>query len=275
MLLNFLKRSLNRGAPPGDGLRGALSGEFDIKNDTISGWVRRVPLVSNGNILVQAIRGHNVIADCVAQHPDERWRVGFTMPMDERFALAELARESIRITAVNERGDTGLLTLDGVTRLELIRRYMGVPVDPVFDIDLSRGGDAQPYLGTGWADPERSFRWMLDEDSFVHFKSPPTESEYFLRLKYSAFISDFTPIQPLDIYVNENLLASFTEQNYILSFREFRFSGECFSGVDNSTMRLHHPGAARPSDVKGVPDRRRLSLCLARLGLMRIKAEQG
>jgi len=261
------KRSL---APPEVTLfLGDMVGRYDITGAFITGVVGKVQGVKNGSIWIQARRRGKVIAEYLVPASKDGW-LHFKMPIEDRFTVEEVARDAVAINCVNSRGDAGLLTLDGNTRLQLIRQYMGVPVEPVLDLDFSRSGNARPYLERGWSASEPAYTWTIDEESTIRFKSPSPPGPFLLRMTYSSFITEFVPLQPLDCYINEHMIASFTEDNRKVTFREFRVNAGIFQGVEESVIRLAHPFAAAPNKFANVKDNRRLAFCFQTLSILRV-----
>ncbi len=271
-MLDFMKSRRRLTRPAEVGMPGVIIGKFDIRDDFIVGTVGKVTGRKNGTLWSEAWRGRKLIAEAPVPDPGGGW-LDFKMPIAGRFTLEELARESVTIRARNSCGDTGTLVMNGTTRLELIRKFMGVPVVPVFELDFSRSGNARPYLGEGWSPAEATFTWTLGENSFIIFQSPTEPGTYLLRLTYSAFVAEFVPIQPLEILINGVSVADFTENHRAVSFREFRVPQTLFNGLAQSTMCLHHPRAARPDESTGTKDNRRIAFCFLRLSLVKLVNE--
>jgi hypothetical protein len=272
-MLNFLKYHRRLSASAGAGMPGVVIGKFDVRDDFIVGTVGKVTGRKNGTLWSEAWRGQVLIAEEPVPDPGGGW-LDFKMPIAGRFTLEELARETVTIKARNSCGDTGTLLMNGTTRLELIRQYMRVPSVPVFELDFSRSGNALPYLGSGWSPAEAKFTWTLGDDSIIRFESPTERGTYLLQITYSAFVADFAPIQPLDVFINDTLVANFTENHRAVSFREFRVAHHVFRGRPQSTIRLYHPHAARPDELTGASDSRRIAYCFLKLSLLRLIDEQ-
>jgi len=269
MIFGLMKPKRSSGPPEVTLFLGDMVGRYDIVGDFIVGVVGKIQGVKNGSIWIQARRRGKVVAEYLVPDSKDGW-LHFKMPIEDRFTVEEVARDAVAINCVNSRGDAGLLTLDGSTRLQLIRQYMGVPVEPVLDLDFRRSGNAKAYLGRGWSVAEPDYTWTVGEESIIRFKSPAPPGPFLLRMTYSSFISEFVPLQPLDCYINDHMIASFTEDSRKPTFREFRFNKSVFHGVEESVIRLEHPFAAAPNKFAKVNDDRSLAFCFRTISILRV-----
>ncbi len=270
-MLGSLKRLLGWTWGDDAGFAGALTGTYDLYGDTIRGVVEFELPDSRRGLEVQALRYGNPIAACPVEPGGGGSKLRFELPMLGRFTAADLAHETVIIAARNPRGDSGTLGLEGSTRLELIRTYLGVPAETIIDLDFTRHGNARPFLGKGWSNAEDTFTWTEDDDSFIHFRTPAAPGPFLLRMRLVASIAAFVPIQLMQIHLNEAVVATFTESDPAEQFREFRLTGESFAGTTESHLRLHHPYAVRPRDHHASStDGRRLAFRVKRLSLVRV-----
>jgi hypothetical protein len=253
-----------------DGIPGGLTGTYDLHGETIFGWVDKIPYATSQGVDVEVVRRGSVVAACRTGRETDGGRLPFTLAMDGRFTESELAHETVVVTARSGRGDTGTLKLDGTTQLLLVRAYLGVPVEKILDLDFSSRGNAQPYLGQGWSGSEARFTWTLDDDSFVHFASPAGPGPYLLRLAFGACVMPLVPVQKLDIFLNDVLVAAMIVNEENEGFHELPVDAALFARAAQSTLRLHHPYAARPSEHFDSGDNRRLALNFRALSLVRI-----
>ncbi len=256
-MFGFLKggraRDVERAVSP-------LEGIYDIRGDVLFGAVEKAaPFFSGLGMKVEALRGADVIASCDAVEVPGHTKMRFTLAFGGRFTVAELAREQVRLVARNERGDSGVLALDGATRVELIRDYMGVQVEPILNLDFAAGGNARPHLGVGWAGAEAMFTWAIDDVSVVNLPRDLTAGVYFARIVCGAFVTDFLRSQPMEIFLNEHPVGAFIDDSPAFQFREFRFELATDPAAGDFSLRFEHPGAARPSDLAATDDRRRLA----------------
>lgn len=253
-----------------DGIPGGLTGMYDVHGDTIFGWVDKIPYATSQGVDVEVLRRGTVVAACRAGRETDEGRLPFTLAMDGRFTESELAHETVTVTARSARGDTGTLKLDGITQLLLVRAYLGVPVEKILDLDFSSQGNAEPCLGRGWSGSEDRFTWTLDDDSFVHFLSPAGPGPFLLRLVFGACVLPMAPIQKLDIFLNEVLVAAMIINEEGEAFHELAVDAGLFAQAARSTLRLHHPYAARPSEHFESDDDRRLAFNFRALSLVRV-----
>ncbi len=254
------------------GVRGTVSGSYSIKGQSIIGRVNGTPFVTNHGTKVQALRGPAMIAETEVVATRSGERMPFAMSMASIFTIEELIRERVVITAVNARGDKGLLVLDGATRLELIREYLGEPSDKILDLDFTQDGNAGAALRQGWSRPEDNFTWTEGDDSFIELPALQAPADYTIRLVAGAYITDFVSRQVMEVFYENLSVGSFAADMPDLQFREFRFasggSARAFGGA--ARLRLHHPNAARPSDHTGSRDARRLAFRLKKLILIQL-----
>jgi hypothetical protein len=269
MIFGLAKPKRRREPPEVRHFFGNMLGSYDLEGGYITGVVGKIQGVNNGSIWIQARRRGKVVAEYLVPETKSGW-LHFRFPIEGRFTLEEVGRDIVAINCVNSRGDASLLPLDGTTRLELIRQYMGIPSEPILELDFKRSGNAKAYLGRGWSAPEGTSTWTLGEESIIRFKSPAPPGPFLLRMTYSCFVSEQVPLQPLDCYINDHLIASFTEDNRKVSFREFRFGPSVFQGVDESVIRLEHPFAAAPSKFSKVNDDRCLAFCFRTISIVRV-----
>ena len=253
----------------GLGVPGRLTGTFDIREQALIGHVDVIPEASSAGTRIEVWRENVVVATVETEPPNAHDRMLFRLPFEGRFAVSDLIRESVHLVARNARGDTGNIGLNGATQLELIRDYMGLPVEKVIDLHFTHGGNARPHLGTGWSGPEAEFTWTLDNDSLIHFPSPKPDGAYFLRLRARAFITNLVAMQKLDVFVNDELIANLVADTAEMEFNEFRFPGNVFT-KKQATVRLHHPYAGRPSEHLGTGDDRRLAFAVRRISVVRM-----
>lgn len=258
------KRNLARAPMPG-----ALSGSFDINGDKLTGIVGKTSGMVHGDVWAEARRGQDVLARCAMKKGGGAWQE-FEMPIEGRFTREELAREIVTVRACNSQGDSADLLMNGTTRLELIREFMGIAVETILDLDFRRSGNSRASLAQGWSAAEPDYTWTVGEESHIRFKSPPPPGPFLLRMKYSCFISDFVPVQPLDCFLNGHLVASFSEDHRRVTFREFRMSATVFEGVEDSVLKLVHPRAARPDKFGNSHDNRSLAFCFRTIAIVRV-----
>jgi hypothetical protein len=253
-----------------DGIPGGLTGVYDLHDDKIFGWVDKIPYATSGGVDVEVSRRGSVVAASRTERETDGGRLPFTLALDGRFTESELAHETVIVTARSGRGDTGTLKLEGTTQLMLVRAHLGVPVEKILDLDFSSHGNARRWLGQGWSGSEARFTWTLDDDSFVHFVSPASTGPYLLRLVFGACVMPLVPVQKLDIFLNDVLVAALIVNEDKEGFHEIPVDAGLFARSAASTLRLHHPHAARPSDHFDTGDNRRLAFNFRALSLVRV-----
>ncbi len=254
----------------GEGASGALEGSYDLDGNTISGTVLRVPHVRNGVVTVQAWRGSVLATECFAGPDTGSRRIPFAMKLGDHFTIGELAREAVIITAKNARGDTGRLTMNGSTQLELIRDHLAVPSETVFDLSFGHGGNARPFLGSGWSGSEATATWTIGAESYIYFDHSAVKADYRLRLRYRAYLAPFVRIQAMTIDLNDSTIAAFSENVTSLQFREFKVHWSHFGSGSRSVIRIHHPNAVIPRQHTESADDRCIAFAFERMALVRL-----
>jgi len=192
------------------------------------------------------------------------------MPIEGRFSPEEILYETVTLIARTDRGDTGVIKMEGAARFELTRMVLGGKVETLFDLDFTRQGNACPNLGKGWSVSEPDFTCTLDDNSFIHFQSPAAFGTYMLRMRFSPFIWKTLPIQTLDAYVNETQVDEYSTSAEGIVFHQGSFDGAVFHATAKSTIRLHHPNAGRFSEHYETADSRRMAFAFRRISLVRV-----
>jgi hypothetical protein len=249
----------------------ALTGWFELRVDRIIGWATDGTGSRVDGMRIEAVRRGLVIASCPATPQPQHGRFAFSMPLEGVFTGADLVTERVTIVARDSDGNNGRLKLDGAAQLELIRDHLGVPCVGILDLDFSRDGNARPYLGAGWSGAEENYTWTEGNDSFIGFDTPAEPGTYALRFTAAALVRKHEPWeQLLAVFLNDEEIGRRSETEGHARFQEFKFQHEAFGGTPRATLRLHHPGAVRPSDVDGTRDTRRLAFAFKRLSVVRL-----
>jgi hypothetical protein len=267
-LFGMLKRRRSESTP--SGVEGTLTGCFELRVDRIVGWVTDSFERAISRIHIEVLYHGRIIAARPATWRPEHWRFEFNIPIEGRFTSADLVTEDVTIIARDDRGNTGRMLLDGATQLELIREHLGVPCVTVLDLDFSSDGNARPYLGDGWWAEEGS-TWTTDDESLLSFDASAEPGIHALRLTAGAFIQKpELPRQTLKVFLNDTPIDDIVYTEPHAQFREIKFAAEALGAGPRATLRLHHPDAARPSEIKGSPDIRRLAFNFKRVTIVRL-----
>jgi hypothetical protein len=248
-----------------------LYGYFELRVDRIVGWVEDTYRSSAADMQVDVRCGGHLIASVVASAQPGEARFFFSVTVDDRVKAADLIRETVIVVARDSDGNTGRLLLDGAAQLELIRDYLGVPTIVSFDLDFSPGGNARPYLGSGWSGSGVDVTFMQDDESFINFETPSESGTYALRITIGAIIQKpDVPEQALTAFVNGVEVAQLFQTESPVQFHEFMFSSEAFTAIPHSSLRFYHPDAKRPCDLGWNGDIRRLAFSVKRISLVRL-----
>lgn len=249
-----------------------LTGNFALRGDAIAGSVRQGHGAIADSVLIEVTRGGSVIASCPATRHPQQERFNFVLPIQGRFTGRDLATESIAVTARDSAGNRGRLRLGGAAQLELIRDYLGAPVNVILDLDFTSGGNARPYLGAGWRNAEADFTWTENDDSFISLDAAGEPGTYVLRSTVAAFVRQpVLPFQVLEVFAGTWPIDSQLYREQHMKFSECKFPREAFGDAPRVTLRFHHPNAARPSEVAGSQDTRRLAFRFKRVTLVRLR----
>lgn len=267
--LNIFRRG--GAAPKPISVPNTLYGYFELRADRIVGWVQDAHGSKAATMQIEIfLRGSLIASFAATKQPEQRPFV-FSFPVENRFTAAELVKEEVFIRARDSDGNNGRMLLDGATQLELARETLGVPTVVIFDLDFSRGGNARPYLGAGWSGTEADFTWTENDDSFVNFDTPAEPGTYVLRMTAGAVVrKPELPEQDLALFIDATPIAQITQTEPHAQFQECKFEHQAFAGGPRATLRLHHPGAVRPSDLAPTTDTRRLAFGFKRLTLARL-----
>jgi hypothetical protein len=252
-----------------------LSGYFELRVNRIVGWSKDGYGSDAATMQIEVFVRGGLIASFAATKQPEQQRFVFSFPVDGRFTTVELVREDVLIMARDSDGNNGRILLDGAAQIELARETLGVPATVIFDLEFSRGGNARPYLGAGWSGEEAEYTWTENDDSFISFDTPTDSGAYALRMTAGAAVRrPERPTQDLEVFIDTTQVADIVYYFAHVQFNECKFAHDVFAGEPRTTLRLHHPGAVRPSDMGPSTDRRRVAFSFKRLTLIRLLQPQ-
>ncbi|HWB52372.1 MAG TPA: hypothetical protein VG651_24930 [Stellaceae bacterium] len=131
-------------------------------------------------------------------------------------------------------------------------------------IDFGAAGNSGAFCRSGWSRPEPRHTWTLGRDSTLELPRPLRPGTYCLAIELGPFVwQGKLSVQRLTVLVNGSQVAAF-------DLREMRRI-ECvipwpiLAPRDQVAVTFVHPDAAKPSDIKGVPDHREIALAFERL----------
>ncbi len=134
------------------------------------------------------------------------------------------------------------------------------PFPPMPADGLALGtAQADPYLGAGWADGERDFRWAKGRgDSVVRFRVPQVRSG-ILEMDLGAYLyPGKLPEQRLIVSMNDREIAHLSIRKR--AFDVYRFVVPDGVMREANVLCLQHPDAASPAVLEGKPDNRLLGM---------------
>lgn len=135
------------------------------------------------------------------------------------------------------------------------------------DVVFGKEGNATAYMGEGWSGGEDGFTWSIDDRSLLTFDTPPDASEYWLEMDVVPYV--YPPAlarQVLTIAVNGTEVRTFDPVPRTVI--GCVIPGDRVRGQAKLVITLEHKRAARPSDVAGEDDQRRLAIAFRGLSLM-------
>jgi hypothetical protein len=128
-------------------------------------------------------------------------------------------------------------------------------------ISLRAGGDGADHQGGGWSYPEAEFCWTLGYQSELTLPAPDAPGAIDLVFDLFPFTAGAVAEQPLTISVNGvEIAASRIRGGGRVACR---VAADIVARARPLAVTLHHPGAARPSDLRpGEGDQRLLALAV-------------
>jgi hypothetical protein len=142
------------------------------------------------------------------------------------------------------------------------------PRSPFIAIEITFGttGNSRAYLREGWSEPEAGYTWTLGSESRLQFPQPAPARSYYLELQVRPFIwQDQVPSQRMMVSVNDVPLGAITVERPGVVKAPVPWT--VLAAKAPATLLLSFPDAARPSEVQGTQDKRRLALAFEKLTL--------
>jgi hypothetical protein len=131
---------------------------------------------------------------------------------------------------------------------------------------FGRTGNGPEKTGSGWSAPENGFTWAIGERSLLVLDAPPAAEHYALEFDIIPFRAPpLVPEQRLTVSVNGTPVHRFGALPRGRS--SCGVPGHLLHGRDKVEILLEHPDAARPCDVAGEKDDRRLAIAFRTLTL--------
>jgi len=144
----------------------------------------------------------------------------------------------------------------------------GVPRGPsiVHDVTFGADGNSRAYLGEGWSEPETGFTWTSGSESRLQFPNPVAASIYTLELRVRPFVwQDRIPTQRMMLSINDIPISAIAVGHPGVLRASVPWT--VIAAKSPVTLLLSLPDAARPSEIQGTEDRRRLAFAFERMTL--------
>ena len=127
-------------------------------------------------------------------------------------------------------------------------------------------GNGPENTGSGWSAPENGFTWAIDDRSVLVFDAPAPAEHFVLDINVIPYQAPpRLPDQRLSISVNGQLVHEFAALPR--GTVSCRIPGGLLRGRDKVEIVFEHPDAARPCDIAGEDDQRRLAVAFCSLTL--------
>jgi hypothetical protein len=156
---------------------------------------------------------------------------------------------------------------------KLFRAYVEPPVpvvalapSPSISLRFGSDGNAQRSMGYGWSTPEIGFTWATEDRSLLTLDPLPSAANYWLDMDVAPFIvPPVLPSQRLVVQIHGETVHTFDplESGPVAC----AVPGHLLHGRPRIEIVLEHPNAARPHDVSGGGDTRRLAIAFRSLSL--------
>ncbi len=132
---------------------------------------------------------------------------------------------------------------------------------------FGKGGNAAPYIGTGWSGPEDKLNWTDGHTATLYLPVKPPRSDLKLRASLRAFTHDGTEVQHIHVLVNRRQI---TEWRLTSDFQEFTaiVPRECLLKAGTAEITFDMPDATAPMSLGVNSDSRTLGLAASWLEFM-------
>lgn len=143
---------------------------------------------------------------------------------------------------------------------------------PPVAMDFGAEGNGRGSLRDGWAVPEANFTWTVAPTCTLELPKPIVGDNYVLRLIGGPFVAkDRLPTQRITLAANGVILGTATSNDRALI--EWELPSAVLGGGRTTAYTLWLPDAARPRDVSGAADDRRLGFAVERIEVVVLASE--
>ena len=140
-------------------------------------------------------------------------------------------------------------------------------------IEFSAGGNSADYRRGGWSNAELRHTWTIGTDSALELPRPGAPGTYTLSVKLAPYLwKEKLQAQRLVVTVNGSEVGSYVVRK--ATVLECQLPWALIADKDIIAVVFHHPDAAKPNEVSGVPDQRIIALAFETLFLARANEPQ-
>lgn len=135
------------------------------------------------------------------------------------------------------------------------------------EVTFGVAGNGAKHCGIGWSGAEDGFTWSIDDLSVVTLAAPPDAQDYWLEMDVIPYVFGTSlPAQSLAVTINGTRVHTFDP----LTRGQVGcpVPGHLVRNRDKVEILLEHPRAARPHDLAGENDTRRLAVAFRSLSLV-------
>jgi hypothetical protein len=137
------------------------------------------------------------------------------------------------------------------------------------EVTFGVAGNGAKHCGVGWSGLEDGFTWSVDDVSVVTLDASPDAQDYWLEMDVIPYVFGTSlPAQSLAVTVNGTHVHTFDPLTRGLV--GCSVPGLLVRNRDKVEILLEHPRAARPHDLAGENDTRRLAVAFRSLSLVGI-----
>ena len=177
---------------------------------------------------------------------------------------------TVRIRATRRNGSPDILVAQGSEAVDYLQNHPAwqIPASKnsriISSLDFGLGGTCQAAIGEGWHKAEDGFRWTSGGRSTLRVRRPENAQNYLALAAVSAFVHpEKLSKQRVMVKVNGTLVGSAELSEF--SALEFEIPWTCIKQSQEILLEFELPDAAKPSDITGSHDARRLALCFRHL----------
>ena len=270
-ILNRLRGALGlRLAAPLDAER--PTGKYELLGRRCIGTVqdRWSPTSSPMVIEVESVH-RQVLQTLSVRATNDHGRYDFAFELESGMEPRAFLSDQIGLYARNVYGLRGKLPLDGGSQLALIREHLGKPRTVLFDLDFTRGSNAQACMVEGWGAPEPKVCCSDGPRAVLRVPVPLRMADRY-ELTITCFPFLFPPRvadQRMILSMNEYVHTASLDAR-ALEFFSFIFPDGSLNDSDAALLKFEFPDCTCPNDLHINEDTRLLAFGFKQMVLARL-----